>query len=378
MRIIPLVILCALVGLVLAGPVAAQPAPPTKLEVRSAMRPFRSPVRVMDPKYWKKVPPYSQMQGIWTSEPDHAGALTRLVVQGTRITAYVSGPDGDKSLGEAEAKWYVGGVDPEWLLDITRLEAAFTTDTASIEVALTLEKRGRLLVDVLVRYPDTSPKLDRWTRVRFDAMRQYMAKAMAPSIPMFPWPPPKASVRDVVPDGLATRAGTTETLGEIYTRMSSALVSAGFVGPAVYGIPGRTGFVVVTRLENIHEDGTPLDDRFSHDPRPDRPRSISEFLQALVDAPKGLYRVIVLAVTDTPVTEAATEPTRDQAELWLHQGYRWLPPEMASLSITGAHCEALIYEFQKASDTDEPKQYTDDLPALKHLSGAQLWAAELP
>jgi len=375
MRHMSIGLACALLAVVSVSPSAGQIR-----EARLIRLPLGPAPRVIPAKFWKKPPPVSLMQGLWTNEDPESGPLSRLVVNGTHLSAFVRGASGDTLLGETDARWYVGGPDSSWLFAVTRMDAVFETATAQVELALTLEKQGRLQVDELVRYPDSSSNLDRWHRYAFRGGPQASTMKLMSTvkIPEFPWPPPKASTRDVVPDGLATRSDSTETLGDIFDRITTAMLAAGFVGPAVYGIPDQTGFVIVTQLENIREDGRPLEDRFTRDPRPDRPRTIAEYLRALFDAPPGLYRVIALAVTNGVVTESEQEPTKDQAELWLHTGSRWLPPELRSKELAGARCEALIYEFRKPPEQgSEPTLWQDNLPALQHLAGAYLWVEAL-
>jgi hypothetical protein len=338
--------------------------------------------RPWKPIDFKRPPAAVQMQGLWVcARPPHDGDLSRLVVQGNQLSVSVRTAGGDAHLGQVTVATFSGDDDTTSTWGATRLVGIFTTDTAEVEVIVTLKERGTLVVDQVVRYRSTAT-LNRWHRYEF--REGYEAGAMKPmskenSLPEFPWPPPKASMRALVPEGLAVTTDPQETYGSSFDRIMHAANAAGFFDVAVYAIPSDAGFVVVTRLENIREDGKPLDDRFSVNPRPDRPRSVGEWLASLAKAPPGLYRVIVLAVTTQPVTEADTEPSQEEADRWLHKGARDLPREMRVKSMAGGHCEALIYEFRVPDHGQGgPQMFADNLGALRHVSQAGIWRGDLP
>jgi hypothetical protein len=196
------------------------------------------------------------------------------------------------------------------------------------------------------------------------------------TFPEFAWPPPKASARTLVPDSLVTPHLPMDSLGGAFSRILVALRRAGIGDYSVYRIPDQDGFVVVTHLENIQEDGRPMQDRFNVSPRPDRPRTLAEFIRALMHAPPGLYRVIVIAVTSATITETEHEPSPQEAEGWLHRGEKFLPAWLAKRPLAAdSHCEALVYEFRRPQKHEDPPEFlpTSSLGAPKHLAGAGLW-----
>ncbi|MBV8774528.1 MAG: TonB family protein [Deltaproteobacteria bacterium] len=71
----------------------------------------------------------------------------------------------------------------------------------------------------------------------------------------FPWPPPKASARVVLPGRLFQESNQQLPLRAIDLKLSTALESAGYLERSYFAVPD--GFALVTRLEQIDIDGTP-------------------------------------------------------------------------------------------------------------------------
>jgi len=243
--------------------------------------------------------------------------------------------------------------------DVTyRLEGTLRADSSKVAETLVgqvgggdsafsmiLEPRGEGRLSVVI--PAMPPFMSMRGPAYLMFERDDAASNPSEEMPLFPWPPPKASSRMLLPNGLVTTGAPEESLGIAFDRVRAALLRGKFPEYALYALPGFEGFAVVTRLENIDERGHPLADRFSvEEPRPDRPRSLGEYLAALFNAPPGRYRVIALMVTNEPVVETELEPKAGDADRWLRQGLRYMPSWLRSRRLgPDNHCEALIYEF---------------------------------
>lgn len=97
----------------------------------------------------------------------------------------------------------------------------------------------------------------------------------------FPWPPPQASARDVIPKGFFS---TCKTLGDVNVILRSALDKAEYFEKSYYPIgDGEHGFVVTTRLEQINEDATSIKgtDRWAIKYNERKDISFSKYLSSL-------------------------------------------------------------------------------------------------
>jgi hypothetical protein len=190
------------------------------------------------------------------------------------------------------------------------------------------------------------------------------------ALPRFPWPPPRASAFDQIPHQLLAGTGRQSLQGAA-DRLERALELAGYTETSYYRAPG--GFVLVTRIECIVDDGTPCgpNDRW----RTEEPRvhDLAGYLRALFFAPEGRYRVIAFVVTDSAWQQGATAPTREEVEEWLPGGGMQLPPEYGRLDFTAAHeCTALIYEFKKVGEQVSISD-PSSLLGRAHLERGGIW-----
>ena len=119
------------------------------------------------------------------------------------------------------------------------------------------------------------------------------------------WPPPAFTS-----DWQSAASLEGRTFGQVAERIAHVLEGAGYADTRLYRIGARYehGFAIVTRLERIHDDGTPATaDRWSSR-FPEAPAL--EWLdgaRALHLPGQGRYRVLLLAVTDVP--RKGTRPT---------------------------------------------------------------------
>lgn len=181
--------------------------------------------------------------------------------------------------------------------------------------------------------------------------------------PEFPWPPPEpTSSVSLKRDLLANGNGK---LGDVADHMVSALAEVGYSEKSFYAVPG--GFALVTRLEQIEPDGTPLPEpgRWSQAPPPSKIFSLGAFFGSLFNAPVGNYRVIAFIVTDQPfVTDG--EVSAEEMEGFLAGGLSWLPEVIRARDFTAGHVgTALIYQFRKAGLYGDPVLNPDGAPTAQ-------------
>ena len=194
-------------------------------------------------------------------------------------------------------------------------------------------------------------------------------------LPAFPWPPPRYSAFATIAREWVA-AGAQPTLGSAAARLEHAFDAAGYSERSYYWVPG--GFALVSRIEQIREDATPLavPARWAVETPMVRAGFI-DHIRALFNAPPGFYRVIVFAVTDQDFAAGERSPTSSEARTWLTSGSVRLPPGIGTRSYTAQHyTTALIYEFERRADQSEAAMRTpSSSPGQVHLEKAGLWQA---
>jgi len=259
------------------------------------------------------------------------------------------------------------------------LVAVFQKDSAAIELTITLRRPGRLKIAAVTRVAADSTAVA--TREFYEMQPVLIGdpdKAAYEKLPEFPWPPPRPSSGTQVTGGFVVEPGVTRTYGDAFARLRRALIRADFPDFWTFGIPDTDGFVVVTQLENFRKsDGRPIGDRFAFNPRPDRPRTLGEYIKALLWAPEGLYRIIALVVTSGSLAVADSFPTEVQVQGWMGGGVRSIPGGLRDrLLPADAQCEALIYEFKRPRELKQNAKLVvapGVISGRTHLAGAGLW-----
>lgn len=189
------------------------------------------------------------------------------------------------------------------------------------------------------------------------------------TLPPFPWPPPQFSERDVVPRRFL--GNDMSTLAEVDSVLESALKQTGYGSGGVFSIPG--GFVRVTKVERIDENGKPFPDKYRWMQDQVPPRSFLEYLGQLFLQNPGLFRFFVFAVTDNWVGPDRDKHMdfREATNLFL-SGAPVLSSEIRKQPFAGRECYVLIYEFEKSSDKTW-ELVPSPLNAETHLVRAGLW-----
>jgi peptidoglycan-associated lipoprotein len=197
-------------------------------------------------------------------------------------------------------------------------------------------------------------------------------EAAADAMPQFPWPPPLWTARQVLPSALLdVRAGGL--LGASFDVLKEALRKAAIFDWSVYAV-GTDSFAVVSRMENIDDSGRPRQPRWGAE-TPNRATSFVDYLNKLLIARPGRYRVVVFVVTSRVIVAGRDVPDRAKMEALLWSGAGALPPQLHSVvQDEGASAEALIYEFYRASEDEAARLVTNSsLQGLDHLAGYGVW-----
>jgi len=185
------------------------------------------------------------------------------------------------------------------------------------------------------------------------------------SLPSFPWPPPQASTMTSIEPNLLKNP---VCLGDVDTCISNALEAVGYVEKSYYYV--RDGFALVTRLEQINDDGIPkaLPDRWSVNVPPLKKFDLTSYLKALFTSNKGYFRIIVFIITPYPFKQAEKGVDLDGALEWLGIGANKLPPAISERKFIKEYTvSALIYEFEKPKSGE----------AIHLLPGRLTWQVHL-
>ena len=196
--------------------------------------------------------------------------------------------------------------------------------------------------------------------------------AREPSLPDFPWPPPRPSSQVVLNKTLFKIAQGATTLAALNTQVENALRQAKYEY-SYYRAPN--GFALVTRLERIDVDGTPQPEEFRFlVPGSREPFTLANYIRQLFFAPAGLYRLIVFVVTDQPFVASGERLSSPAAADLLAKGSNQLSDDFKGASVTSNHSvTALIYEFEKASSQQDASTLTPGrLSANTHLQRAKI------
>lgn len=203
-----------------------------------------------------------------------------------------------------------------------------------------------------------------------------------PATPVFPWPPPKWTLKYPIPDVLVLGSPDKRaSMGEALDRIKHAMGQAGIDQWSVYPINAAGedhGFVVVSRPESIGDDGRWKSPRFCIEDCRLEEFPVGTILRALFSANAGRYRVIALVVTDLPFQPGSAPPTPAEMERIVTQGPSKLPPQLAATTVKPTVvCEALIYEFYRPNPGAAPHPVDpSSLTAIQHLTGSGLWSKE--
>lgn len=201
-------------------------------------------------------------------------------------------------------------------------------------------------------------------------------RSLIDSLPIFPWPPPYASSWMVIPPEMIRNSFNDLIMfRDVSQKFERALNSCGYSEKNYYAIPD--GFAIVTRLEQINQDGTPKEsqERWIVDLQPLRTFSLKEYLKALFAARVGYYRIIVFIFSPHSFSLSDAKVSEWEAEAWLAPGGNALPSLIGRQKYSEDYkCTALIYEFEQYNPGAKPEIKSQGrLTAKTHLLKANLW-----
>ncbi|RYY46207.1 MAG: carboxypeptidase-like regulatory domain-containing protein [Chitinophagaceae bacterium] len=183
----------------------------------------------------------------------------------------------------------------------------------------------------------------------------------------FPWPPPDFSTRTVIDRSYFTNS---KNLFDVNGMLSDALINAGYPKGenAYYYVPN--GFALVTKAEQITEDGLPLQppDRWSAKVSSLKKVSFLSYLNALIFPAVGYFRVIVFIVTDKEFKASGKKVKKDDAIKWLKDGMNTLPVTIGNKKFgNNYNCTALIYQYKKPESAQAALLNPSDTSADEQL-----------
>ena len=195
-------------------------------------------------------------------------------------------------------------------------------------------------------------------------------------LPIFPWPPPRASAIEIIPRALLELKHDQTHLADVDRGLNVALYNNGYWETRYFAVP--QGFALVTQLEQIEPDGASQQDpqrRWAAGVRPLQTFSLTHYFSALFRGRPGYYRVIVFVVTPHEFVQSDAVITPAEADKWLLDGVHAFPKSLGALEFSeGYTCTALIYEFERKSDAEAPRlRQPGRIPGHVHLVKAGIW-----
>ena len=186
------------------------------------------------------------------------------------------------------------------------------------------------------------------------------------SLPDFPWPPPRYSTigvfgRDFPRELLGDQSAT---LGVVYKRLYDALkqCDATFQS-SLFQVPG--GFALLSKMERIEADGTPLPGMRRWMLGNLAPLSLSDYVAQLFLEKPGFFRVIAFVITDQVNFKHGENKLPEISE-----GGTSLRKNRGNVVRKGRQCYALIYSFTKKPGSSSTTLGGDVPSASVHLAKA--------
>lgn len=211
------------------------------------------------------------------------------------------------------------------------------------------------------------------------AEREELPEMAAPDtdeFPAYPWPPEAPSSLVSLSELYDFSVGGGASLFDVSESLRVALRESGYLEKRYYAAPG--GFVMVTRLEQTDEQGTPLPDGKRYLlPDDVGDFSFAAYIRNLFFAPEGYYRFIAFVVTDRAYTTSDSALAEDSALARLRGGSVELLSVFRDMPFSNHHrVDALIYEFRLAAQNAAVEPVTPGrLPPETHLEHSGLASA---
>jgi len=157
--------------------------------------------------------------------------------------------------------------------------------------------------------------------------------------------------------------------------IGQALDQNGYYEKKYYAVP--EGFALVTRMEHIESDGTPMKGtkRWALGLQPLSRFSLAEYLRALLGSDPGHYRLIAFIITPCAFEQSEAKVSPEEAQEWFKGGMNVLPTPIGEMDFSKeCVCTALIYEFERVSETQPATVCLNGhIPGRIHLIKAGIW-----
>jgi hypothetical protein len=194
-----------------------------------------------------------------------------------------------------------------------------------------------------------------------------VGSAYVPRMPMFPFPPPKASASHIFDNDLFSGINSLTQSSE---RIENALKKSGYYEKSYYQIPN--GYALVTRIEKMEFDGAPAaeTERWNvNDTGSSGSFDFLSYFKSLFTAETGHYRIIVFLVTSDDVQMTERVMLMSEGQDFLSSGLNRLPSEFDIMPFTEDHyCTALIYEWYKVEHEDPKFMEPSKILGYYHLA----------
>jgi hypothetical protein len=167
----------------------------------------------------------------------------------------------------------------------------------------------------------------------------------------------------------ASAAG--KNLGDIDDRLSAFLNKSGYVERRYFAFRG--GYVVMTRIESIQNNGRPTPDRWNIENPNEFDFTLAGYLRAVFQGPAGRSRFLAFVVSHEPLLQKSEPVSLYTLDGVFNGGVlNVMPEELRKLPTTaGTRCHVLVYEFKKTPKTKKVEQ-SSSLNVVRHLAGASL------
>jgi len=160
--------------------------------------------------------------------------------------------------------------------------------------------------------------------------------------------------------------------------LRDVLTNNGYGEDFKYYVPSRgNGFVLVTRIEQIDNEGHPsIENRWVKKLVPIKYStfSLAKYRDALVGQPAAYFRLFVFIVSDANL-RAHGHLSWTMANDWEREGLDKLPPEIGRQSLSRQmEVHALVYVFETHSKEGEPKSIESEANGETHVRNANFIA----
>ncbi|MFA6112552.1 MAG: hypothetical protein WC729_01120 [Sphingomonas sp.] len=183
--------------------------------------------------------------------------------------------------------------------------------------------------------------------------------------PFLPWPAP-------APSSLGNVSSTLKLSGhlsDVDAQVQRRLGAKGYEELKYFSVPG--GFAICTKLERINEDGSAAKDRWMVGKQASQ-GGFLDYFRKLIEGERGLFRTMVLVVTDQPIRPAGYQASDQDVKRWRSTGAAALGVTGKGVVRPGTQAWLLVYEFETDRSKNKSVRAVADahLPFARHARAA--------